>query len=72
MPKLQDFVERDNISGLVVPSIHAFSGTLEKTKQLFEQSLKSGQQILFADENILLKDEQGLETIFQILNLEKL
>ena len=71
MPKLQDFVERDNISGLIVPSIHAFSGTKEKIKELFEQSLKSGQQILFADENILLKDEQELEVIFQILNLEK-
>ena len=71
MPKLQDFVERDNLSGLVVPSIHAFSGTNDKIKDLFAQSLSSGQQILFADENILLKDEQGLETIFQILNLEK-
>lgn len=67
MPKLLDFVSRTTISGLLVPSIHAFSGDLDLTLSMFERALDNGQQIIFADEQILMSNKDDLALIKRIL-----
>jgi hypothetical protein len=71
MPKFLDFVSRDYLSGLVVPSIHAFSGNIESRIKMFQMALENGQQILFVDENLLLNDQTGIDLIRKIYALER-
>lgn len=70
MPKLQDFVSRNNIGGLLLPSIHAFSGEKHKILEMFIQAIDNGQQLLFVDENILATTHKDIDLIEQIYNIE--
>jgi hypothetical protein len=69
MPKLQDFVSRTGIKGLVLPSVHAFSGNIEQRLSMFKTAINNGQQLLFVDEQILictLKDLSLLEQLYSV------
>jgi len=70
MPKLQDFVSRNNIGGLIFPSIHAFSGEKRDLLNMFTQAVDSGQQLLFVDENLLITCDDDIKIIEKIYNLE--
>ena len=69
MPKLLDFVSKTTLSGLVVPSVHAFSGTVTERMKMFQLALKNGQQIIFVDENLLLKSKDDLDTVGKIYDM---
>ena len=69
MPKLLDFVSKTTLSGLVVPSVHAFSGTVDERMGMFELAVKNGQQIIFVDENMLVKSASDLETVQKIYEI---
>ena len=69
MPKLGDYVSRKNISGLILPSIYAFSGNKELLLSMFETALDNKQQLLFVDENLLVGDTNDLEVIKKIYSL---
>lgn len=71
MPKLLDFVSRPSLSGLIVPSIQAFGGSTEARLEMFERALSNGQQILFVDENLLMKDRGDLDLIARLYTIEK-
>ena len=66
MPKLHDFVNRPNLKGLVMPSIHAFSGNVDLRMSMFKSAVNNGQQLLFVDEQILVT------TLSDLILLEKL
>lgn len=66
MPKLRDFVNRDTLSGIVLPSIHAFSCDIDLRLELFETGINNGQQLIFADENLLIKTQSDLENVEKI------
>ena len=66
MPKFRDFVNKDTLSGIILPSIHAFSCDYELRLELFETSIKNGQQLIFADENLLIKTQSDLENVEKI------
>jgi sporadic carbohydrate cluster 2OG-Fe(II) oxygenase len=70
MPKLEDFVSRTNISGIIVPSIHAFSGNTELTLSMFHTAIKNGQQLLFVDENLLVQSAEDLSLVEKIYSLQ--
>lgn len=70
MPKLRDFVNRNTLSGIVMPSIHAFSGDVDLRLELFETAIKNGQQLIFADENILVTTLEDLEVIKKLCQLQ--
>jgi len=63
MPKFHDFVASDKLKGIVMPSIHAFSCTKELKYQYLSLAVKNNIQIIFADENLLLKDFDDLEKL---------
>lgn len=69
MPKLKDFVSKTSLSGLIVPSVHAFSGSINERLSMFETSLKNKQQILFVDENLLVKNLNDLKTVEKIYEI---
>ena len=69
MPKFLDFVNNPKLAGLVLPSIHAFSGSIELRMKMFETAIRNGQQLLFADENLVVNDAKGLELVNRIYQL---
>jgi hypothetical protein len=69
MPKLLDFVSNPAVSGLIVPSVHAFSGTVNERMSMFETAVKNGKQIIFVDENLLVKSSADLDTVQKIYEL---
>ena len=66
MPKLLDFVNKTTIKGLVLPSIHAFSGDIDLRLSMFRTAIANGQQLLFVDEQILIT------TMTELSQIEKL
>ena len=62
MPKLFDFISREN-TGIVFPSIFNFSIPVEERIDLFQKALDDGCQLLFCDENLLLKTPKHIDTI---------
>lgn len=66
MPKFRDYVTRDYLSGIVLPSIHAFSCNIETRLELISLAIKNNQQLIFADENLLVKDKQDIKYIEKI------
>jgi sporadic carbohydrate cluster 2OG-Fe(II) oxygenase len=69
MPKLRDFVNKSTLAGIVMPSIHAFGGDIKLRIELFKIAINNGQQLIFADENILattLNDVEQIEKLYQV------
>lgn len=67
MPKFRNYVSLKNIGGIMVPSIHGFSGTKELCFELYKIALDNNIQILFVDEKILLTSAKDLDIIERIL-----
>lgn len=66
MPKFRDYVTKDYLSGIVLPSIHAFSCDIETRLELINLAIKNNQQLVFADENLLVNDKQDIQYIEKI------
>ena len=69
MPKLQDFVNRSNIKGLVLPSIHAFSGSIDLRMSMFKTAIDNGQQLVFVDEQILISTQEELKLLEKLYSV---
>jgi sporadic carbohydrate cluster 2OG-Fe(II) oxygenase len=66
MPKLQNFTNMTNIAGLVLPSVHAFSGSIASRLEMFHTAVDNQQQLIFADENFLVSTHHHIELIKKI------
>lgn len=66
MPKLLDYTNKTTLSGLIFPSVHAFSGDIESRLKMFANAIKNDQQLLFIDENLLVTDLSDLRLIERI------
>lgn len=69
MPKLKNFTSMTALSGLIFPSVHAFSCDISLRLELFEQAVSNGQQLIFADENLLITTRQDIDAIKKIYEL---
>lgn len=68
MPKLEDYTNKTGLAGLILPSVHAFSCDVETRLRLFANAITHGQQLLFVDENLLIKDVSDIKLIERIYN----
>jgi sporadic carbohydrate cluster 2OG-Fe(II) oxygenase len=66
MPKLQDYTNKTTLSGMIFPSIHAFSGDIESRFRMFSNAINNGQQLIFVDENLLITNHKELEFVDRI------
>lgn len=62
MPKLFDYVSRKN-TGIVFPSIYNFSLPISDRIDIFQKALDDGCQLIFCDENLLLKTAKDIDVI---------
>lgn len=63
MPKLKDYVCNKTLSGIILPSIHAFSCDSDLKYELFNTALDNNIQLVFADENLLIDNKILLQNI---------
>jgi len=69
MPKLLDFVNKTTLNGLVLPSIHAFSGDVDLRMSMFKTAISNGQQLLFVDEQILISTVSELSLLDKLYSI---
>ena len=62
MPKFDDLTKQ-NIQGIVLPSVFAFSVDNERVLELLTQGINHGMQFLFADENLVVDTVEDLDHI---------
>ena len=62
MPKFKDYIAKKN-TGIVFASIYNFSISPEERIQCFKEALQNNIQMLFCDENLLVRGEEDLELI---------
>lgn len=66
MPKLHDYTNKVTLAGLVMASVHAFSGNIEQRLEMFANAINNGQQLIFVDENLLISTKEDLKIIEKI------
>ena len=71
MPKLREYATNPYISGIMVPSIHAFSGPKDLCLELFETIIGTGKQIIFVDENLHITDCSGLDLVQRLYEIKR-
>jgi sporadic carbohydrate cluster 2OG-Fe(II) oxygenase len=69
MPKLREYVNKKDFKGILFPSVDAFSGSKELRLELFRTALENGQQLIFADENLLISNLKELEQVERLYAL---
>jgi sporadic carbohydrate cluster 2OG-Fe(II) oxygenase len=69
MPKLLDFVSKTTISGLIFPSVHAFSGSVPQRLAMFTTAINNGQQLMFVDENIVVQTVKDIDIVKKIYDI---
>lgn len=62
MPKFDDLTKQ-NIQGIVLPSVFAFSVDNERVLEFLTQGINHGMQFLFADENLVVDTVEDLDHI---------
>jgi sporadic carbohydrate cluster 2OG-Fe(II) oxygenase len=65
MPKFRNYVNLKTLSGIVLPSIHAFSGDRELVEELLNLAIDNQIQLVFADENTLVTSKEDLDKILR-------
>jgi sporadic carbohydrate cluster 2OG-Fe(II) oxygenase len=71
MPKFRDYVNRNTLAGIILPSIHAFSCDIDLRLELIDIALSNNIQLVFADENLLIANGDDVNLIKQIYNIGK-
>lgn len=69
MPKFADYCNSNSISGILMPSIYALSGDREKIISMLKVALSNNIQVMFADEEIFVRNIKDLDHIEKIYAL---
>ena len=69
MPKLSDYCESKNISGILMPSIYSLSGEIHQIIDILKTAVANNIQIIFADEEIIVESEMDIEFIKRFYDL---